>query len=153
MASMARSELDAEDYDIDFADAVGAKPKSENAVIVGFGGFGGIKFDQEMQDVETPSEFKEDYELLEGQVITVGAECFRAPEALLQPLFLGLEQEGIHKLTLSHMKYDDSRFNAVIVVIKGEPIDQDARGGGGGGHQLRRDGAGGGVRRRRQAQV
>merc|ERR1711971_473541 len=36
-----------------------------------------------------------------------GAERFRAPEALFQPQFLGLEQEGVHKLTFSSiMKCD-----------------------------------------------
>jgi len=64
-------------------------------------------YDEEMEKSETSSELEQNYELPDGQVITVGAERFRAPEALFQPQFLGLEQEGIHKLTFtSIMKCD-----------------------------------------------
>merc|ERR1712190_569653 len=67
----------------------------------------GIDYDDEMQKSETSSELEQNYELPDGQVITVGAERFRAPEVLFQPQFIGLEQEGIHKLTFSSiMKCD-----------------------------------------------
>merc|ERR1712105_356825 len=43
----------------------------------------------------------------DGQVITIGNERFRAPEALFQPSFLGMESCGIHKTTYnSIMKCD-----------------------------------------------
>jgi len=64
-------------------------------------------YEQEMQDSETSSDIEKNYELPDGQVITVGAERFRAPEVLFQPQFIGLEQEGVHKLTFtSIMKCD-----------------------------------------------
>ena len=39
------------------------------------------------------------YELPDGQVITIGNERFRAPEALFQPSVLGHEGGGIHTTT------------------------------------------------------
>merc|ERR1712080_705477 len=42
-----------------------------------------------------------------GQVITIGNERFRCPEALFQPSFLGMEACGIHETTFnSIMKCD-----------------------------------------------
>merc|ERR1712107_331727 len=46
-------------------------------------------------------------ELPDGQVITIGNERFRCPEALFQPSFLGMEACGIHETTYnSIMKCD-----------------------------------------------
>merc|ERR1712106_880080 len=43
----------------------------------------------------------------DGQVITIGNEGFRCPEALFQPSFLGMEACGIHETTYnSIMKCD-----------------------------------------------
>merc|ERR1712045_868285 len=47
------------------------------------------------------------YELPDGQVITIGNERFRAPEALFQPSFLGMESCCVHETTYnSIMKCD-----------------------------------------------
>eukprot|EP01084_Bolivina_argentea_P134778 237619_1 len=42
---------------------------------------------------------EQNYELPDGQMITIGAERFRAPEVLFKPNMIGLESEGIDKLT------------------------------------------------------
>merc|ERR1712014_415056 len=64
-------------------------------------------FEGELESVGQSSEVEKEYEFPDGQVITVGTERFRAPEALFQPSMLGLEAEGIHTTTYnSIMKCD-----------------------------------------------
>merc|ERR1711933_281862 len=67
----------------------------------------GQDFEGELESCQQSSEVEKEYELPDGQVITVGAERFRCPEALFQPSMLGMESAGIHETTYnSIMKCD-----------------------------------------------
>merc|ERR1712207_126694 len=64
-------------------------------------------YEEELKKAETSSDIERNYELPDGQIITVGAERFRCSEVLFKPNFIGKESEGIHKLAYeSIMKCD-----------------------------------------------
>ena len=55
-------------------------------------------YDQELSRANTSSDIEKNFELPDGEVITIGAERFRCPEVLFKPNLIGKESKGIHKL-------------------------------------------------------
>ena len=64
-------------------------------------------YEKELANATSNSALEKEYELPDGQVITVAQERFQCPEALFKPDMLGIEVSGMHLTTYqSIMKTD-----------------------------------------------
>jgi len=55
-----------------------------------------LDYDAELKSASSSADLAKDYELPDGNVISVDTARFKCPEALFQPSMLGKEAEGIH---------------------------------------------------------
>jgi len=55
-------------------------------------------FEQELSTSTSSNTIEKNYELPDGQIITIGNERFRCPEALFAPSMVGREDEGIARM-------------------------------------------------------
>jgi len=66
-----------------------------------------MDFDGELESAEASQDVEKQYELPDGQVITIGAERFRCCEPLFSPNLIGKESSGIHQLTYDSIQKCD----------------------------------------------
>ncbi|XP_033898549.1 actin, cytoplasmic-like isoform X2 [Acipenser ruthenus] len=78
-----------------------------------------VAIEPTMELKKTPEVIQKEYQLPDGNVIKIGNQLFRAPEALFVPAFVGVEAPGVHKLTFnSVLKCDiDVRKNLYANVL------------------------------------
>jgi len=58
-----------------------------------------LDYDQELKNASSSADLAKDYELPDGNVLSVDIARFKCPEALFQPSMIGKEAEGIHSTT------------------------------------------------------
>jgi len=81
-----------------------------------------LDFEAELEKAQNCSEFEITYEMPDGQIVTLGDERFRCPEALFKPELIGVEARGIHRMVWDSIRQCDldiRRDLAANVVLSG----------------------------------
>lgn len=66
-----------------------------------------MDFEKELAMSKESSQLDKQYELPDGQVITIGAAQFKAPEVLFDPSRMGLETGGVHEILVRAIMRSD----------------------------------------------
>ncbi len=66
-----------------------------------------LDFDQELNESKSGSSKEANYEMPDGQIITIGSERFRCPEALFRPSLIGKEFPGAGEQTYQSIMKSD----------------------------------------------
>jgi len=66
-----------------------------------------LDYEEDMSIAQSSSTVDKQYELPDGNIITIGSERFRCPEALFKPSMVGLEASGIHETTFNSINRCD----------------------------------------------
>lgn len=66
-----------------------------------------MDFEEELATSRKSSKLEKQYELPDGQVITVGAAQFRCPEILFDPKRIGVESGGVHEIIVRSIRRCD----------------------------------------------
>merc|ERR1712118_248659 len=72
-----------------------------------------LDFDSEMKAARESNDKELTYELPDGNIVAVGSERFRCPEALFEPSLIGKESSGIHDVTFQSIAKCDIALRRV----------------------------------------
>lgn len=66
-----------------------------------------LDYEEDLSIAQSSSTVDKQYELPDGNIISIGSERFRCPEALFKPSMVGLEGNGIHETTFNSINRCD----------------------------------------------